>query len=247
MSHRSDPTLVRTHRRPVYQGLSRWASLRGVGFVVPMAVRIKILVCMALVAMAGASAVPAGAERSYPQMTDARGDSRVPGVNDIVSGQFATTGSTAYVKSHGKRIAKYTPKNLVATLTFTAPPSMAPATRISFIADITACNHGFMRFDYAPHVALHVSSLWVWGCGTDSAVGQGKFIEGVEPVVKDRTITWTMPLSKMGKDLPLGTVFSNFRASSDIDDPLIGDVGTDFFSGRYSIDAAHADVAWILG
>ena len=179
-------------------------------------------------------------------MSDARGDSLVPGVNDIVSGQLATTGTTTYAKVHGKRVAKYTPKDLVATLTFTSAPSMAPATRISFLADMTACNHGYVRFDYAPHVLLHVSGLWVWGCGTDAAVGSGQFIEGVEPVVKGSTITWKMPLSKMGKQLPLGTVFSNFRASSDVDDPVIGDVGTDFFSGRYSIDSAHANVEWTL-
>ena len=201
----------------------------------------------ALLAMAGASALPAAAARSHPQLSDPAGDSRVAGVNDIVSGQLATTGTTSYVTVHGKRVAKYTPKNLVATLTFTGAPSTAPATRISFLADVTACGNGYVRFDYAPHVLLHVSGMWVWGCGTDSAVGQGRFIEGVEPVVKDRTITWTMPLSKMGKDLPLGTVFSNFRASSDVDDPLIGDVGTDFPSdGRYSIDSAHANVKWTL-
>lgn len=201
---------------------------------------------LALLAMAGGLAVPAGAARSHPQLSDAAGDSRVPGVNDIVSGQLATTGSTSYVMVHGKRVAKYTPKNLVATLTLTSAPSTAPATRISFLADVSACHNGFLRFDYAPHVLLHVSGLWVWGCGTDSPVGEGKFIEGVEPVVKDRTITWTLPLSKMGRDLPLGTVFSNFRASSDIDDPVIGDVGTDFSDGRYSIDSARTNVKWTL-
>lgn len=201
----------------------------------------------ALLAMAGGLAVPAGAARSHPQMSDPAGDSRVPGVNDIVSGQIATTGSTAYVKLHGKRVAKYTPKDLVTTLTFAEAPSTAPGTRVSFYADITTCNHGYMRFDYAPHVLLHVSGLWVWGCsGSSSALGDGKFIEGVEPVVDGRTITWTVPLSKMGKDLPLGTVFSNFRASSDVDDPVIGDVGTDFWQGRYSIDSAQADTKWTL-
>lgn len=213
-----------------------------------MVVRIRKLVSVALLAIAGGLATPAGAlpATSYPQMSDAAGDSLIPNFDDIVSGQFTTTGTTSYVKVHGKRVARYTPKNLVVRLVFTSAPSDAPGTRVSFIADVTACHNGFMRFDYAPHVALHVSSLWVWGCGTSAAVGEGKFIEGVEPVISGSVMTWTMPLSAMGKDLPRGTVFSNFRASSDIDDPLIGDVGTDFFSGAHSIDSAHNDVKWTL-
>jgi hypothetical protein len=207
--------------------------------------RALVLAAAAVVAVCAPHAQAAPA--SKPQVVDPAGDALAPGGFDIVSGQFATTGVTT-TRKVGKRVVRsYTPKNLVVTLTFTEPPSTQTGTRIAFTADITACDNGSLAFSYTPGAVLQSGDLFVTGCGTDDGVGPAEFMPDVHAVIKGSTVTWTMPLSDMGSDLPLGTQFSAFTASVDLVDPVFGLIGTDITGGPTSLDVATGDATWKLG
>jgi hypothetical protein len=208
----------------------------------------RTLVLLAAAAVALCAPLAQAAPSTKPQLTDPSGDALpVPGSYDIVAGQLTTTGITTTRKVGRKVIKTYKPKNLVATLTLTAPPSTQQGSAYTFDADITACGNGYMSFTYTPGAFLGDGSLFVSGCGTDDGTGPAEILDDVVPVVKGNTITWTMPLADMGSDLPLSTVFSNLTASTDLNEPVFGLIGTSVLAPESSIDGASSDATWKLG
>lgn len=207
----------------------------------------RALVLLAAAAVGVCAPLAHAAPTTKPQVVDAAGDALVPGGFDIVAGQFTTTGVKATRKVGRRTVTTYTPKNLVATLTFTEPPSTQAGTRIAFTADMTACDNGSVAFSFTPGAVLQSGDLFVTGCGDDNGAGPAEFLSDVRAVLKGNTLTWTMPLADMGSDLPLSTRFSNFQASSDLDDPVFGLIGTDLTGGSTSLDVATSDATWKLG
>lgn len=206
------------------------------------------LVLSALAGLVLCAPLALAAPSKAPQITDPSGDAQpVPGSYDLVAGQFTTTGVTTTRKVGRKVVKTYTPKNLVVTLSLAAPPSTQPGSSYSVTADITACGEGYMTFSYTPGAFLGEGNLFVSGCGTDDGTGPAEIFDEVAPVVKDKVITWTMPLSLMGPDLPLSTVFSGFTAQADLNEPVFGLLGTSLGSPETSIDAASGDATWKLG
>jgi hypothetical protein len=206
---------------------------------------------LALIAAATAVVTGAGlagaAPASKPQLTDKAGDAVALGASyDIVSGKLTTTGVTTTKKVGKRKVTTYKPKNLVATLTLAGPPSARTGSVYTFGMDTTACDNGTFSFTWTPGAALQAGDLFILGCGPDSGLGPSEFMGDVQAAVKGNTITWTMPLSDMGPDLPLNTVFSNFSARTDINEPVFGLIGTGMDPAT-AIDSAVSDVSWKLG
>ena len=128
----------------------------------------RALVLLAAAAVGVCAPLAHAAPTTKPQVVDAAGDALVPGGFDIVAGQFTTTGVKATRKVGRRTVTTYTPKNLVATLTFTEPPSTQTGTRIAFTADMTACDDGSVAFSFTPGAALQSGDLFVTGCGDDN-------------------------------------------------------------------------------
>lgn len=200
-----------------------------------------------LLAAVVAAAVPmtAGAAAPKPLLTDPAGDARVLGGGfDIVSGNFATTGTT---KKVGKKTV-YTPKYLLTSLTLAAPPSTTPGMVITFFADSSACDGGTFEWTYRPGNKLFGDGdVFITGCGAPLATDGPSEIVGTIITVSGNTITWKLALADMGRDLPVGSTFSNFRAYADVNDPssFYGtNIGNESGTGLgidTSIDSAKTD------
>ncbi len=216
---------------------------------------VRFALLAATTALALTASLAGAAPTSRAQVTDPAGDALAPGF-DIVSAQLSTTGATA-TRKVGQRVLKtYTPKTLVATITLAQPPSTTPGTSIQLHVATTACGGGYFEYQYTPGALVSRVSepgdLFVSGCGPSSGTGASEYLPDVRAQVKGSTITWTMPLSDMGSDLPLNTVFSGFRVSADINEPVTGLAGGSY-AGRATngavgdIDDASSDATWKLG
>jgi hypothetical protein len=197
--------------------------------------RARLALLAATAAVASGAGLAGAAPPAKPLLTDPAGDARVLGAGyDIVSATLTTAGTT---KKVGKR-SVYTPKDLVASVTLAAPPSTQPGTQIKLSADTTACDGGSFTWYYTPSGGR----LFVYGCGVDDGLGKSESFD-LEPVVKGNTLTWTVSLKEFGADLPLKTLFSNFRAQSDQNDPATGEVGTALVTDFGTIFTEQANVS----
>lgn len=190
------------------------------------------------------SLMPPAAEATPPLVTDPKGDALPIGAGfDIVSANLYTTGTT---KKIGKKNV-YTPKYLWATQTMAGPPSTLRGTTMTFHADISACGNGSIDWEYHPgNVILNDSSVLVVGCGTTTA-GVTEESVAAEFQVVGNTLMWKLRLSDIGnKDLPLGTTFSGFYVSSDVNDPVTNIFGTSLLSPDSDIDYAKSSASYTL-
>ena len=211
--------------------------------------RPRLLLFAAATAVTVTGSMANAAPTIVPQLTDPVGDARALGASyDIVSGLLTTTGTTTTAKVGRKMVKTYTPKNLVAVLTLAGPPSTQTGSVYTFAMATTACGNGSFQFQFTPGATLQSGDLFVTGCGKSTpATGPAEFISDVKAQLSGNTITWTMPLADMGSDLPLSTVFSAFTAETDINDPVLGLVGTGAEGPTTSIDSAKSDASWKLG
>ena len=210
-----------------------------------------LVLAPALLAAPLAHAAPS----TKPQLTDPSGDALAPGF-DVVSAQLTTTGTTTTRKAGRRTVRTYTPKNLVARVTLAEAPSTTPGTSIQLHVDMTACDGGFMEFQYTPGALIsavsEIGDVFVSGCGSDSGAGPSEYIGDVLAEVKGSTISWVMPLTSMGADLPLSTVFSGFKVQADVNEPVMGlaggyEVGAMTEGAAGDIDYASSDATWKLG
>jgi hypothetical protein len=216
-------------------------------------VRLGAVLSATVVTLAGSFADAAPAQK--PQVTDPAGDALLPGF-DIVSAKLSTTGNHGVEKVGGRTVKWYVPKNLVASVTLSGPPSTTPGSSVQLWIDTTACNNGRFQFYYTPGALLDnvadAGDLYTSGCGPASTTNDSgsQYVAGVHAMVKGNTITWVLPLKALGPELSTATKFSNFRVYADLDDPLIGQLGTQTLGqgfGAGDVDFASSATTWKLG
>lgn len=209
-------------------------------------------------ALAAAVALAAGPATAapVPQIKDATGDA-VGGqaALDIVTVQFATTGTTTVTKVRGKRVTRYTPTKLVVTQTLAAAPSTAMGTRYRVEAEIGGCG----QFDiyYVNGSSGPVGNVW-FDC-PEGNLGESGTLLQVLPKISGATMTWEFPLKMLPREVKVGSVMSEFRAYTDLGDPATGIIGTGegaanllLIPGDPTVGVAVADVAtgtavWKIG
>lgn len=194
---------------------------------------------LAAIALASsASAAPVGPNTLT--FSDPAGDA-VPtdAGNDILSVTYTTTGVTTKV---GKK-STYTPKALVVTMKLAAAPSPVPGTLYEIDAETSGC--GALALYFTP--GIDGSGGYV-SCGSaPDATGSTSTSFSVVPEVKGTSVTWTVPISELPKEMPVGSSISGFAAFSTQTDPATGIVGPYFFTDQLNYDNATSDATYKIG
>ncbi len=205
--------------------------------------RIALLAATATVAATASLAGAAGPKAPAPTtvITDPTGDARVLGSGyDLVAVTMVTK---------GKKVGKaYRPTDLLVTLTMAGPPTTQKGAALTVSMKTTACGNGSFMYSYTPGATLGNGDLFVSGCGTTTpgTSGLSEILSDVVPVVSGHTVTWDLPIAELGQDLPIGSTFSGFSASSDLNEPVFGIIGTGIFAGLASIDTASGSGTYKL-
>lgn len=166
-----------------------------------------------LVAALAAGAAPSDAAmRPANHVVDPKGDAKGNlGFADVVTGVWRTSG-------RGQARA------LVATLELAAPPRADRGFVYDMRAQAEGC--GTVTFRFAPGTAaernLGPKSLYL-ACGSPEEVtGSTSFHSEVGVHVSGRTITWSIPLAVLPRQLRVGTSLTEFEAIADVGEPLTG-------------------------
>lgn len=205
---------------------------------------------VALIASGASAAAPGPLTLTY---TDPAGDAIPTAAYDITSVTATTTGkvTTSRVNGKGKgkgkakgdTITTYTPEALVLSMTLAAAPSSLPGTLYEIDAMTSKC--GRMYLYYTPGVD---GSGALVGCGSEpSATGSTATSIPVEPTVKDKTITWTLPFDALPRELKPGTSITAFEAFSTQVDPVTGVVGPYLLSSDLNFDNALSNAKYTIG
>lgn len=161
--------------------------------------RARLAAAAALSALAVA-ALPGHAAAPVPQITDPTGDAFIPEASlDIVSGLFATSG-----KKVGK---KYTPTQLVVTVTYAAAPNSSPLASHNVLFELPGCGAIYLQ-------------LYFGGTYGTTGCTEGSF--DFTAAVKDKTVTYTVPFNTLGKQMKAGVVLTSLRAYVTGADPVLG-------------------------
>ena len=192
-----------------------------------------------------------------PQIKDAVGDAVGSQASvDIASVLFKTTGITTTRKVGKKRKTTYTPTKLVITETLAGAPSTQPGVRYRIEATIDGCGQLDIYYTNAPDGP--VGNVWL-DCPESDTLGEGGTLIDMVPKVAGSTLTWELPLKTLPKEARVGSVVSEFRAFTDIGDPVFALLGTGDGAGNLLIipndptaGVAVADVAtgtgtWKIG
>lgn len=190
-------------------------------------------------ALAATLAIPSHAAPK-PQITDAKGDGPQPGV-DIVSVLWSTTGSGS-----GR---KYVPKKLVVTMTMAGDVVTQPGLTYEVSALTTTCETVTFSVQQGnPYsTALGVNGWAEWGACTKPGSDGPSSVELLTAAVKGNTITWSMSIKSLPKDLTLGTIFSDFEARIDPTNPVIPFPSSLTNTDNGLIDLGTGNVKWKLG
>ncbi len=204
-----------------------------------------------------AAPVVATAAPPAPQITDPSGDAAGgQAALDIVSVRFSTTGTTSVTKVGKKKKVTYTPSKLVITETLGAAPSTTPGVRYRVEAEVAGCG----QFDlyYVNGSDAPVGSLW-YDCPEGTGPTDGGTLIDLLPKVSGSTLTWTIGLKALPAGTRAGATMSNFRAFTDVGDPVTGILGTgdgasnvlifgdDPTSGVAVADVATGSGSWKVG
>lgn len=210
-----------------------------------MRTRLPILAAIAALAVVPATGNAAAAPK--PQIVDAKGDAvGMQGTTDITSARWSTTGDTVVSKVRGKKVTTYTPRKLNVTIDLAAAPTQNAPFSYEATAQVAGC--GEVRFTYTPGTVfsqlLGESSLWL-DCGEepDETGSTLMLIPGIDTTVKGTSLTWSVSIKMLPKEVRVGSKWSDFAASADLTDPVMGLYGTNYAS---SIDEAAGDVVWTL-
>lgn len=189
------------------------------------------LAVLGLVGAAGAAAPVVGP--STLVVTDAAGDGlRQPG-DDIVKLTYTTTGATKKVGTK----TTYTPKALVVTLETASSIATNGTVQYDIEGALPGC--GDFYFYITPGAALE----GIYGsCGDDDAAS----FEGVETVVKDKTLTFTIGLGSV-TGFKAGAAMSAISAYTGAVDPVTGELGAVAFGGTLSNDDVSSDATYKIG
>ena len=220
----------------------------------------RLAAALGAAAIAVAPQLATAAPAPAPQITDATGDAVGAQASlDIVSVRFSTTGTTTVTttgKGKKKRtVTTYTPTKLVITETLAAAPSTQPGTRYRVEATIDGC--GQLDVYYTNGAEGPLGSVWL-DC-PEGALGESGTLLDVFPRISGSTLTWELPLKMLPREVRVGSVLSEFRAYTDLGDPVIGILGTGegasnalIVPGDPTVGLAVADLAtgtatWKLG
>ncbi len=194
-------------------------------------------------------AVPGNAAAPRPQVVDPAGDSiGNQGTADVVSATWRTTGDTTTTRVRGRKVTRYTPRKLVATINLAAAPTASPPLEYETSADVAGC--GTVRFTYTPGTVgsqiLGDGSLWI-DCGdeTDPTTGDNLLlISGLEVQVGAKSLTWSISLKMLPKHVHVGSKVSAFSAAVHVVEPVFGLDGTT--DTGTPLDEGVGDVTWVL-
>ncbi len=198
---------------------------------------------LALVALAsGAGAATAGP--TVLTVEDPKGDQLSTSDSDITSVAFTTTGKTTTTKVKGKSVTSYAPENLVVSMTLAAPPSALPGVLYQIDGSTSKC--GAISLYYTADDSG--SGAYV-GCGSepDAATGSTSTTLDVLPVVKDATITWTMPFDSLPREIKPGTSISGIEAFATQADPVFGLIGPYLLTNDANYDNAASAKSYVIG
>ena len=209
--------------------------------------RTRLAVLAAAVAVS-AFAAPGGAAAPRPQVVDPAGDAvGGQGGMDITSAVWSTTGTTSVTKVRGRKVTTYTPTKLVVTTNLAAAPTANPPMSYEMSAEVDGC--GEVRFTWTPGTVFSEligdSSLWV-DCGeADPTTGDTLLlIPNVDMKIGAKSVTWTISLKMLPKNVRAGSRWSDFRAAVDVIDPVFGLYGTRDLG--QSVDAGTGAGTWVL-
>lgn len=184
--------------------------------------------------LAALAAVPAqGAMRQINQVVDPKGDAKANlGFADIVTGQWTTSGKGAT-------------RALVGTLTLAGAPRTDPGFTYELSAVVDGC--GPVHFEYTPTsvsgTQLGNKSFYI-GCGApDDPLGTMALYDEVALTVKGRSITWSVPLRALPKEVQPGAVLRQFGALADVAEPAFG---TGVLFVAHSVDEGTGNGSWRL-
>ncbi|HEX8002218.1 MAG TPA: hypothetical protein VF519_05950 [Mycobacteriales bacterium] len=191
----------------------------------------KPLALALLVAAAVAAPPHASAMRPFNQVVDPKGDARGNlGFADIVSARWYTTGTGA------KRA-------LAATLTLAGAPNTDPGFVYEVGARVDGC--GSVEFRYTPlsvESAYRGPKAFFAFCGAPTSPDPASWQEEVTLTVTGRTITWSIPLAVIPESVGLGALYSEFDATADAAEPVLGTPVLGIPS--QSIDVGRGDGVW---
>lgn len=192
--------------------------------------------------LAAAAAAPSHAA-AKPQVSDAKGDAvGGQGGTDIVSAVYSTTGT-------GKG-RSYVAKKLVVTMTLADAVVTQPGFTYELSADTTTCGRvTFSSQNGSPYTTITSLNGWAdWGdCTKPNSDGEPSSVELLTVAVKGNTLTWSMPIKMLPKDMKLGTVFSGFEARVDPTNPAIPFPSSTTGTERGLIDIGKGTTSWKLG
>lgn len=197
--------------------------------------RARLTVTTALAAIIALSTV--GHAAPAPQVKDAKGDALASqSALDIVSVQYSTTGKRA-----GR---KYTPDTLVVKMTLAAAPKTSGGTyAYNTDASVTGC--GYFQTLYSPGATLGDGHFFM-ECGSPAdETGSTATLIPTAAKVAGNTITWSIKLRTLPKQIKVGSTWSGFNAYTDITEPVFGLIGAGLFTG--GVDEASGTKSWKLG
>lgn len=188
-----------------------------------------------VVALLAVTAVPSqGAMRQLNQVVDPKGDAKANlGFADIVTGRWTTVG-------RGDQRA------LVATLTLAGAPRTDPGFSYELSAQVDGC--GPVQFTYRPFsvtgTGLGPKSFYI-GCGApDDIYGTMSLYDEVTLTIGGRTITWSVPLIALPREVNVGATYREFGAIADVAEPLTGSpLG---MIGGTAVDIGFGAAVWRL-
>jgi hypothetical protein len=217
-------------------------------------VRVRLALSAAVAAATALSLVPAGAAPApAPQVTDPAGDANfTPTV--VEGGQATPVGNQAYADVLSVLWAPVTTTTVVkkrkvttvtgftVTATLSAPPTPAPGTSLVYRMLGRPGEGLFLGPVYYTHKSsdpgIPQSAL------RDNLTGVTRLVPLEMPVIKDATITWTVPLSALPKELkPRTTLTDLFFEVNEIEDFRGAQVpaGVPTFGGAYGLGTGQVD------
>ncbi len=189
--------------------------------------RLRLLAAAAVVASCALALPGHTAAAPKPQIVDDAGDAVIPQDDlDILSGLFATSGTTAKVK--GKTV--YTPKKLEVTVTYSAPASTFPIATHGVTFDLSGCGRVYLQTYY----------LDTWA--------EAACIEGslpVEVTAKGDALVYSIAMSSLGKTMKAGAKLTSLRVFSGGADPVVG-IGPHDLEQSFVADEGTTSAAWTV-
>jgi len=176
-------------------------------------------------------------------VADPAGDAKgSQAATDITKVLFTTSGKTTTKRVGNKNVKIYTANALIVQLVLAAPPTAAPPVVYEVDSQTQKC--GTMYLYYDPEELA--SGGFLGGCSPADATGSTTTDIDVIPVVKGSTITWTMPLSGLPKDMKIGSTITDVQSYVAVADPFTG-ASTALLTTAANFDTAESSSVYKIG